>query len=346
MAALFSTLIKHVGIDIGTTTTKVYAENRGFLSEEPSVVAMDRKRESIIAVGHEAELMFHRAADSVEAMRPLQEGVITDYRVAYTMIQYFIHKSVGKRFTRSRVILAVPYGITDVEKRAMTDAVLQAGAREAYLLESPIAAALSEKLPIFEPIGNFVCDIGGGNMDIAVMSMGGVVIGRSLRMGGDQMNRIIIKYIRDYFNLMVSEATVEAIKLHLGSALPPIEDDVHLFMGRDISNGLEKEMSIRKSEVFQLLDPVIHNILDVLRGVLEQLDPELCSDILARGMLLTGGVARMEGLVERMREELGIPVFMPKEPENAVVQGLRVAAHLREEMDRLFISTKNRKGRS
>lgn len=345
MAPIFSPLVKNIGIDIGSTSTRVYVEGRGVVLSEPSVVATDARQENIIAVGSEAERIILRSPNMEQSITPLKNGVIANYRVTRTMIRYFIHKVLGSSLGRSRVMMSVPYGITDVEKRAMSDAIIQIGSREAYLVEIPVAAALGGDLPIFEPTGNFVADIGGGTTDVAVIAMGGVVLGKSSRIGGNDLNKSISLYMRDHFNVMVAEQTIEDIKLALGSALEPEEEREFPFKGRDVSNGLSKQLVIRASEVYAILLEPLGKIIEIIRSVLEQVPPELSSDILVRGLFLTGATAKMNGFAERLANEFGIPVRLPEEPELAVVRGLGIAFKQKDRMDRLFISTKNRKGR-
>ncbi len=344
MATFFSPLVKNVGIDIGTTNTRINVEGRGVVLSEPSIVATDARQEAIIAVGNEAELLIRRSPDMTEGMTPLHDGVIVDYKVTRTMIQYFIQKAIGKSMSRTRVMMAVPYGITDVEKRAMTDAIIQVGSREAVLVETPVVAALGENLPIFEPVGSFVADIGGGTTDVVLIAMGGIVMGRSARIGGNDLNRDLSLYMREHFNVMVAEQTIEEIKIALGSAIPPEEVVEFPFTGRDVSNGLSKQLVIRKAEVFAVLDESVSKIVEVIRLLLEQVPPELSADITDRGMLLTGAMAQMEGFADRLSNEFGIPVIVPAEPALAVVRGLGAAFKQRARMDRLFISRKDRKG--
>ncbi len=354
----FSTLVKNIGIDIGTVNTHVYAEGRGIVLSEPSVVATDSKQESIVAVGYEAERLLHRMPDLLKSMTPLEDGVIADYRVVLTMLRYFMQKALGKSVSRANVIVSVPCGMTVVEQRALCDAILQAGAVEAYLLESSVAAALGANLPIFDPIGNLVVDIGGGSTDVAVISLGGTVIAKSARIGGLDFNDAILQYIRQYYNVMVAEETIEEIKVELGSVF--MEEDLEeelekgweegtekevSFSGRDTLNGLTKKMTIRQSEVRRILEEPFSRILEVVHVVLEQTPPELAADIVERGLTLTGAAASLGGLPQRLAQELGIPVHVPKDPGFSVVLGLSRAFNHMDLMERLFISTKNRKGR-
>lgn len=348
MSPIFSSLAKNVGIDIGSMMTSVFTDNRGIVLTEPSVVATDAKQESIIAVGNEAELLLHTSQDIIEKLTPFHNGVIADYRVTRTMIQHFVKKSIGKSMIRSRVMMAVPCSITDVEKRAMTDAILQLGCREAYLIHGPILAALSQNMPIFDPVGSFIADIGCGTTDVVAVSMGGIVAERSARLGGNSMNRAITKYLREELNMMITEKTVEDIKLTLGTTFMPHDDEniEYIFKGRDRSNGLMKSVSIKKSDVYNILMEPVNNIIDVLRSILEQMPPEICADILNSGLLLTGGVAKMEGFAQKISTDLGVPVKTISEPELAVVKGFERAFKERDRMGRLFVSFRNRKGRT
>lgn len=345
MIRIFSSLGRDLGIDIGTVNTHIHVQGRGVVLSEPSLVATDTKQEGIVAVGADAERLLLRTPDMLDEMRPLRDGFIVDYRVMLTMLRHFMNKA-SRSVGRTRVIMAVPCGITDVEKRAMTDAIIQAGAREAYLLEAPIAAALGCHLPVFEACGSMAVDIGGGTTDIGVMSLGGKVIAHSARIGGHDFNESILQYIKNTFSVMVAVETVEAIKLELGTALPPQEEMELSFLGRDIANGLMKRIIIRKSEVYQVMQETLQRIVDEIKSVVEQTPPELAADIMERGMILTGATALMEGLGQRLSEELGVPVQVPPEPGFAVAVGLGQAGKEFARMERFIIASKNRKGRA
>lgn len=340
---IFSSLGRDLGIDIGTLHTHVFVQGRGVVISEPSVVATDEKFEQVVSVGEEAERMLLRSEGVLNALRPLQEGVIVDYRVVLAMLRYFMNKA-SKTVRRSRVVIAVPCGITDVERRAMTDAVLQAGAKEAYLIESPVAAALGCGLPIFEARGNMVVDIGGGSTDIGIMSLGGIVDSSSIRLGGSTMNEILTKYIRECFSVMVAEETVEGIKVALGSALPPHEDQEMYFQGRDVTTGLLKRLVIRKSEVYEVFKSTLQTIVEEIHAILEKSSPEIISDILEHGLFLTGAVAQMEGLAQYIEESLHVPVNVPQEPGFSVALGLGKALSELDRLDRVILATKHRKG--
>ncbi len=347
MGSFFSPLAKYVGIDIGSSMTRVFTDGRGIVLAEPSVVATDAKVENIIAVGNDAELLLSKSKDMVEPLTPFHNGVISDYRVTRTMLQHFMKKSIGKSFVRGRVMVAVPGGITEVEQRAMTDALMQIGSREAYLVSSAVMAALGEDLPVFEPVGSLIAEIGASTTDIVAISMGGIVKEKSLRIGGDQMNRLIANYVRESFNMMVSSRDIESIKLNLATAMPPEagEDDQYTLRGRDSSNGLEKTITLRRSEIYGILAETISKIIEGLRSILEELPPEICADVLRSGMVLTGGVANLKGLKDRVHQELGVRVIIPKEPELSAVKGFGRAFREKERMKRLFLSSKNRRGK-
>ncbi|WP_251441262.1 rod shape-determining protein [Veillonella intestinalis] len=345
MIRIFSSLGRDLGIDIGTVNTHIHVQGRGVVLSEPSLVATDTKQEGIVAVGADAERLLLRTPDMLDEMRPLRDGFIVDYRVMLTMLRHFMNKA-SRTVGRTRVIMAVPCGITDVEKRAMTDAIIQAGAREAYLLEAPVAAALGCHLPVFEACGSMAVDIGGGTTDIGVMALGGKVIAHSARIGGHDFNESILQYIKNTFSVMVAVETVEEIKLELGTALPPQEEAELSFLGRDIANGLMKRIIIRKSEVYQVMQETLQRIVDEIKSVVEQTPPELAADIMERGMILTGATALMEGLGQRLSEELGIPVQVPAEPGFAVAVGLGEASKEFARMERFIIASKNRKGRA
>lgn len=345
MIRLFSSLGRDLGIDIGTVNTHIHVQGRGVVLSEPSLVATDTKQEGIVAVGSDAERLLLRTPDMLEELRPLRDGFIVDYRVMLTMLRHFMGKA-SRSVGRTRVIMAVPCGITDVERRAMTDAIIQAGAREAYLVEAPVAAALGCNLPVFEPIGNMAVDIGGGTTDIGVMSLGGKVLAKTARVGGHDFNAEILSYIKNTYSVMMAEETVEQIKLDLGTALPPEENLEVSFLGRDIANGLMKRVTIHKSEIYEVLQAPLQHIVDEIKNVVEQIPPELAADILERGMILTGATALMEGLGQRISGELGIPVQIPKDPGFAVAVGLGQASKEFERMDRFIIASKSRKGRA
>ena len=342
---LFSSLGRDLGIDIGTFHTHIFVEGRGVVVSEPSIVATDAKQESVVTVGEDAYRLLLRNPETLAPMSPLKEGFIVDYRIVLSMLKYFMNKA-SKAVRRSRVVMAVPCGITDVERRAMTDAIIQAGAREAYLLESPVAAAIGANLPIMEARGSMAVDIGGSTTDVAIVSMGGKVASKTSRLGGNELNEAIYKYIRSEFSIMVSDETVEDIKLTLGTAMPPSVEGEYTIVGRHSETGLTKRCIIRKSEVYEILRQPIAEMVAVVRSILEKTPPELVADIMESGMLLTGGTALLEGLDLHMREELGVPVRIADAPDLTVALGLGKAASDVERLERLLVASKIRKGRS
>ena len=342
---LFSSLGRDLGIDIGTFHTHIFVEGRGVVVSEPSIVATDAKQESVVPVGEDAHRLLLRNPETLAPMSPLKEGFIVDYRIVLSMLKYFMNKA-SKAVRRSRVVMAVPCGITDVERRAMTDAIIQAGAREAYLLESPVAATIGANLPIMEARGSMAVDIGGSTTDVAIVSMGGKVASKTSRVGGNELNEAIYKYIRSEFSIMVSNETVEDIKLTLGTAMPPSIEGEYTIVGRHSETGLTKRCIIRKSEVYEILRQPIAEMVAVVRSILEKTPPELVADIMESGMLLTGGTALLEGLDLHMREELGVPVRIADAPDLTVALGLGKAASDVERLERLLVASKLRKERS
>ena len=342
---LFSSLGRDLGIDIGTFHTHIFVEGRGVVVSEPSIVATDAKQESVVTVGEDAYRLLLRDTETLAPMSPLKEGFIVDYRIVLSMLKYFMNKA-SKAVRRSRVVMAVPCGITDVERRAMTDAIIQAGAQEAHLLESPVAAAIGANLPIMEARGSMAVDIGGSTTDVAIVSMGGKVASKTSRVGGNELNEAIYKYIRSEFSIMVSDETVEDIKLTLGTAMPPSVEGEYTIVGRHSETGLTKRCIIRKSEVYEILRQPIAEMVAVVRSILEKTPPELVADIMESGMLLTGGTALLEGLDLHMREELGVPVRIADAPDLTVALGLGKAASDVERLERLLVASKIRKGRS
>lgn len=330
---------------MGSMHTHMYVKGRGVVVSEPSVVATDMKQQSIIAVGEEALRLMRSNPEVLMPMMPLSEGFIVDYRVMLTMLTYFMHRA-SRTVRRARVWLAVPCGITDVECRAVTDAVIQAGAREVHLIESPVAAALGCDLPVFEACGSMVVDIGGGTTDIGVMSLGGKVVSRTARIGGQDINKAILEYIRSSFGVMVSDETVETLKIELGSAMPPRGEEEYTFTGRDVTNGLMKQLIIRRGELYEVMCEPIERIVTEVKNVFEVTPPELVADIMERGLVLTGAVASTEGLAELLTEELGVFVRVPKEPGFAVALGLGKASSEAIRMERFMVATKHRKGRA
>jgi rod shape-determining protein MreB len=320
----FQKFSQDIGIDLGTANTLVYVKGRGIVINEPSVVAVNKKTGQILAIGKEAKKMVGKTPGYIVATRPLVDGVVSDFEVTEQMLKYFINKVHRDGFSlapRPRVLVGIPSDITEVEKRAVMDAVINAGAREAYLIDEPMAAAIGARLPVQDPAGNMIVDIGGGTTDIAVISLGGVVASRNLRIAGDEMNEDIIHYCRDEFNLLVGEKTAEDIKIAIGSA-HPLKDKMQMpIRGRDIISGLPKEMIINDEQARDALSRSVKSIINNIKTTVEETPPELLSDIMQRGIILAGGGSLIRGLDILVANETGMPVRMMEDPLTAVVRG-------------------------
>jgi rod shape-determining protein MreB len=311
-----------LGIDLGTANVLIYQKGRGIVLREPSVVAVHKHTKELRAAGEEARQMLGRTPQSIVAMQPIRDGVIADYTVTEQMLREFIHKVVGKRFLfRPRIIVCVPSGVTSVERRAVLDATRAAGAKEVYPIEEPMAAAIGAGLNIGDPEGNMVVDIGGGTSDIAVISLGGIVKSDSVRVGGNKFDEAINRHIKREYNIMIGERTAETIKVEIGSAYPLEEELSYEVKGRDMVNGMPKDVIISSSEIREALAESIQHIVDRCRSVLEQTPPELASDIVSRGICLTGGGALLRGMDQLIQHETGIPVFISEDPLSCVAIG-------------------------
>jgi rod shape-determining protein MreB len=314
--------VTDIGIDLGTANILVYVKNQGIVIREPSVVALEKRTQRILAVGEEARQMMGRTPGSIIAVRPLKDGVIADYDVTEIMLKYYIEKACFKpRIFKPRVAVCIPSGVTSVEKRAVLEATLAAGARKTYLIEEPMAAALGAGLNIAEACGNMVVDIGGGTTDIAIISLGGIVVSESLRVGGDKFDEAIIRYIKKMFNMTIGERTAEAIKVTIGSAYPEGDGKIMEIRGRDLVTGLPRTIKFTASDTFQALTEPVTMVVDGIKSVLERTPPELASDIVDRGIVLTGGGALLQGLTRLLKEETGIPIHLAAEPLTCVVLG-------------------------
>lgn len=312
-----------MSVDLGTANTLVYVRGEGIVLDEPSVVARSTRTNAIIAVGEEAKLMVGRTPAYIIATRPLKDGVIADFEVTEKMIRYFIQKVHNRRsLARPRVVVSVPSGITGVEQRAVEEATIQAGARDVYIIEEPMAAAIGAGLPIHQPIGNMIVDIGGGTSEVAVISLGGIVASQSIRVGGDEMDDAIISYIKRDYQLLIGERTAEELKVNLGSAFPIGDDDIQgEIKGRDLTSGLPVTLKVTTGEVRQAIEEPVSSIVQTIKDTLDQTPPELASDIMENGIVLAGGGALLRGLEDRVRDETGMPVFTAKEPLKCVAIG-------------------------
>lgn len=329
---LWSYLSFDIGIDLGTVNTLVLIKGKGIVIREPTVVALHKKSRQILAIGSEAKRMLGRTPAAIEAIRPLRDGVISDFDTTEAMLRYFIHKvhdipaksrwSLPK-IPRPRVVVGIPSGVTEVERRAVQDACLSAGARAAFLIEEPMAAAIGAKLPVEEPEGVMVVDIGGGTTEIAVISLGGMVINRSLRIAGDEMDEAIVAYMRTRYGLLIGERTAEEVKIEIGSAYPLEKADsmATVIRGRDLQTGLPKSIKVTASEIREALTTIVTQIVGTIQEVLEETPPELLTDIVDRGIYLAGGGALLRGLDKKIAEETRLPVYVANDPLTTVVRG-------------------------
>jgi len=317
----FQYLGRDMAVDLGTANTLVYVRGRGIVLNEPSVVAINQKTGHILAVGAEAKRMVGRTPGHISAIRPLKDGVIADFDVTEKMIRYFIHKVHRRRWAKPRVVICVPSGITGVEQRAVEEAGYQAGARKVHIIEEPMAAAIGAGLPVHEPTGNMVVDIGGGTTEVAVISLGGIVTSLSIRTGGDELDDAVVQYIKKEYSLMVGERTSEEIKLAIGSAFPLPQEDQAEIRGRDLVTGLPKTIIISAEEVRKAIEEPVSQICDAVKNTLDRTPPELAADIMDRGIVLTGGGALLRGLDERLKHETGMPIHASESPLHAVALG-------------------------
>ena len=313
---------KDLAIDLGTANTLIYVRGKGIVLNEPSVVAIDTRNGKIVAYGHEAKAMLGMTPDQITAVRPLKDGVIADFRITEALLRHFIKKVSNRNFLiRPRIVIAVPFGITEVEKKAVKDSAMQAGASEVTLLLEPMAAAIGAGLPILEPSGNMIVDIGGGTTEVAVISLAGIVFSRSIRIAGDEMDESIIQYIKRKYNLLIGLKTAEIIKKTLGSAYPLDSEKVVEVRGRDLAGGVPNMMKISSEEIRDALAETVFAIVDAIRVTLEKTPPELSADIIDRGIILTGGSALLQNLDYKIKEETGLPVALADDPLTTVVLG-------------------------
>jgi len=313
-----------IGIDLGTANTLVYVKDRGIVLREPSVVAIQKGTKRILAVGEEAKRMLGRTPGNIEAIRPMKSGVIADFDITEAMIRYFIRKVHPHKLVKPRVIIAVPSNITEVEKRAVQESAKHAGAREVFLIEEPMAAAIGVGLPVQEPAGNMIVDIGGGTCEVALISLAGIVCSRSIRVGGDVMDEYIVQYMRRVYNLMIGERTAEEIKITIGSAYPLQEEMRMAVKGRDLVAGLPKTLHVTSEEIREALQEPISAIVDVIRNALENSPPELSAALVDRGIVLAGGSALLRGLDKLIAEQTALPVTLADDPLSAVAEGTGV----------------------
>lgn len=338
----FGSLSKDLGIDLGTANTLVYVKGRGIVINEPSVVAINQKTGQVLAIGSEAKRMVGRTPGHIIASRPLVEGVISDFEITEQMLHYFISQICKTKLmflARPRVVIGVPSGVTEVEKRAVEDATRNAGAKEVYLIEEPMAAAIGSRLPVQEAAGNMIVDIGGGTTEVAIISLGGIVVCKSLRIAGDKLNEDIIQYARDEFKLLLGEKTAEDIKIAIGSAYP-LEDKMETTMrGRDLITGLPKEVVASSDEIREAIRRSVKILVNAVRSTIEETPPELVADIMVRGIILAGGGSLLRGLDKLVAQETQMPVKIADDPLTAVVRGCGVVLEDIDAVKNVLVAT-------
>jgi rod shape-determining protein MreB len=328
-----------LAIDLGTANTLVYARGRGIMLNEPSVVAVDTTTNAVVAVGAEAKRMIGRTPGHITAVRPLQDGVIADYDITAEMLRYFVRKVLRRRgaFTGPRIVICVPSGITSVEQRAVSESAYAAGARKVHIISEPMAAAIGAGLPVNQPSGSMVVDIGGGTTEVAILALGGIVASTSLRVAGDALDTAIVDHVRAHFSLLVGARTAEELKISVGSAFPvsgPKSADIR---GRDVATGLPRNVAISGDELRKAMDPPICRIVAAVRSTLDRCPPELSGDLVTRGIVLTGGGALLRGLDARLQHEIGIPVLVAERPLDSVVLGTATVIEHFEQLQKVVV---------
>ncbi len=335
---------KDIGIDLGTANILVTLKGKGIVLKEPSVVAIDRMTGEIKATGNDAKEMLGRTPDQIKAVRPMKDGVIADFTATQLMLKDIINK-VGRRYNigKPRIVVGVPSGITEVEERAVEEAIMRAGAKEVYLIEEPMAAAIGAGLDVGEPSGSIIVDIGGGTTEVAVISLGGVVVSHSLRIAGDDMDEDIVNYVKKEFNLAIGDTTAEQIKLEIGCAMPLMTDVPMMIKGRDLTTGLPKNIEITSNQIQEAISESIKKILDIVKSTLEKTPPELASDIMEKGIVLAGGGALIKNLDKLLSVETGMPVYIADEPLDAVVRGTGKTLEELERLKHVLINARKRR---
>lgn len=323
MFGLLRSFSKDIGIDLGTANTLVFIKGQGIVIDEPSVVAIQKNTNKVLAVGEEAKNMLGRTPGNIIAIRPLKDGVIADFDITQEMLKYFIRKVIGGRsFVQPRIVIGIPSGITEVEKRAVIDATIQAGAREAFLIEEPMAAAIGADLPVHAPTGSMVVDIGGGTTDVAVISLGGIVNSTSVRVGGDKIDDAIVQYIKKNYRILIGERTAEEIKIKIGTAIIYAnQDEAFSFRGRDLVTGLPRTIEVTSKIIGEAISEPVVSIVEAVKTTLEKTPPELAADIMDRGIMLTGGGALLKNLDKLLSKETGMPVFVAENALACVAYG-------------------------
>ena len=336
---MFFGMSTDIGVDLGTANVLVYVKGKGIVLREPSVVAIDKDSNRVLAIGEEARRMLGRTPGNIVAIRPLREGVIADYDTTESMLRHFIRKVAGKSlFFKPRIMVCIPSGVTTVEKRAVLEAAMQAGARKTYLIEEPLAAALGAGLDIAEPCGAMVVDIGGGTTDVAVLSLGGIVVSESLRIGGDRFDESLVSFVKKEYKIMIGERTAEEMKVQIGTAFPNSRNETMEVRGRDLLSGLPKTVRITSEETREALAEPVALIVQCVKSVLENTPPELASDIMARGIVMTGGGSLLHGLDRLIQEETGIPTYLAEDPLSCVALGTGKALESLENLEESLLT--------
>lgn len=343
MFKLFNLTSKDIGIDLGTANILVTVKGKGIVLNEPSVVAIDRETGGILATGNEAKEMLGRTPERIKAVRPMKDGVIADFTATELLLKNLL-KKVNEKYNsgRPRVVVGVPSGITEVEERAVEEAVIQAGAKEVYLMEEPMAAAIGANLKVEEPSGNIVVDIGGGTTEVAVISLGGIVVSNSLRVAGDELDDDIVNYIKREYNLAIGETTAEQIKKQIGCAIPLMTVEEMEVKGRDLNTGLPKNITVNSTQIEEAIKYSIYEIIEIVKNTLEKTPPELASDIAEKGIVLAGGGALIKNLDKLLSEKTGMPVYVAENPLDAVVRGTGKTLQDLEKLKKVLINSRKR----
>jgi rod shape-determining protein MreB len=343
LSSVLGLFSKDLGIDLGTANTLVFVRGKGVAISEPSVVAIDKRTKKVLAIGAEAKRMVGRTPANIVAIRPLKDGVIADFEIVESMLRYFINK-VHEDFAllpRPRVVIGIPSGVTEVERRAVSDAAVNAGAREAYLIEEPMAAAIGSNLPITEPSGSMIVDIGGGTTEVAVISLGGIVISRSIRIAGDEIDEMILQYARREHGLLIGERSAEYTKIQVGSACPLPEEKSITLRGRDILTGLPKSVEVSSVEIREAIEGPVNEIVEAVTTTIEETPPEIVADIMDQGITLAGGGALLTGLDQRIAEETKMPVRIADDPLTCVVRGTGRCLEDLDTLRKVFVTPYN-----
>ncbi len=341
---LFAYISEDMAIDLGTANSLVYLQGKGIVITEPSIVAINEKTSQILAIGDEAKKMVGRTPGHIRATRPLVKGVISDFEVAEQMLKYFIEKAQKRKliiFPRPRIVVGIPFGVTEVEKKAVIDAAKNAGAREVFLIEQPMAAAIGARLPVQEAGGNFIVDIGGGTTEVAVISLGGIVVAKSLRVAGDKLNEDIVQFIQDEYKILIGERTAEEIKINIGSAYPLKERKEIPVRGRNLITGLPEEILVNDEEIRKAMEKSINQIISAIKTTIEETPPELLADIMVKGIYLAGGGSLLQGLDTLIQKETKIPTRIIEDPMTAVVRGAGLVLENLDELYDVLVETEN-----